>query len=227
MNLLTKLKDPRTNWKYILIVIVLASIVGGGILWLESRVTKEMVSLTQVPEIRKQGETINPKEREERLHEEEQKLLGEYGGKSYEEVIYRNQKFGFEFRYPKTYAEDHWARAREEDDFVSVGALIELGIFDSNGLTLNEYVTRYLDEEDIEVEYEENVVVSDEKAISISYHFGGLGRYGEDIFALHNGKIYIFNMTAGGESSVALQKGPGEWAVFSRIIESFRFLDER
>jgi len=26
------LKDPRTNWRYILVVVILAAIVGGGIL---------------------------------------------------------------------------------------------------------------------------------------------------------------------------------------------------
>jgi len=52
-NPLTKLKDPRTNWKYILIVVILAFVMGGGIFWFELQVTNELISLIEYPKIRK------------------------------------------------------------------------------------------------------------------------------------------------------------------------------
>jgi hypothetical protein len=36
--------------------------------------------------------------------------------------------------------------------------------------------------------------------------------------------VFYFNMTAGGESLVAREKGPDEWTVFERIMETFDFI---
>lgn len=44
------LKNSQTNWKYILIVVILATLVGGGILWFA---TKQEIPVTQLPEIKK------------------------------------------------------------------------------------------------------------------------------------------------------------------------------
>lgn len=51
MNFL--LKEGKINWKYIIIVLILAIIVGGGILWCT---TKQELSLSQLPEIKKPEE---------------------------------------------------------------------------------------------------------------------------------------------------------------------------
>jgi hypothetical protein len=58
LNFLTKFKDPRTNWKYILIVVVLAFLVGGGILSYWWEIKKEEVKKPQVkaPEERRFSE---------------------------------------------------------------------------------------------------------------------------------------------------------------------------
>jgi len=48
-----KLKDPRTNWKYVLIVVILATMVGGGIFWFKTEITKEITSLTQFPQVKR------------------------------------------------------------------------------------------------------------------------------------------------------------------------------
>jgi hypothetical protein len=52
-SFLVKLKDPRTDWKYILILVILAIIVGGGILWFKIEVVKEITSLIQFPQIKR------------------------------------------------------------------------------------------------------------------------------------------------------------------------------
>jgi len=47
------LKEGKTNWKFLLIVIILAIIVGGGILSYLGYFKREMISLTKFPEIKK------------------------------------------------------------------------------------------------------------------------------------------------------------------------------
>lgn len=49
------LKEGKTNWKYITIVVILALLVGGGILW---HVIKQEFSLTQLPDIEKLEKAI-------------------------------------------------------------------------------------------------------------------------------------------------------------------------
>ncbi len=53
LQILAKLKDSQNNWKYILIAIILTFVVSGGILWYQSKILREIVSLTQLPEIKK------------------------------------------------------------------------------------------------------------------------------------------------------------------------------
>ena len=47
------LKDPRTNWKYILIVVILAVLVGGGILWfsIKQEIPAEFPKITKPEKI--------------------------------------------------------------------------------------------------------------------------------------------------------------------------------
>ena len=47
------LTQGKTNWKYVLVVLILAVIVGGGILGYTKYFKKELVSLAQLPEIKK------------------------------------------------------------------------------------------------------------------------------------------------------------------------------
>jgi len=53
LQILAKLKDSQNNWKYILTAIILTFVVSGGTLWYQSKILKEIVSLTQLPEIKK------------------------------------------------------------------------------------------------------------------------------------------------------------------------------
>jgi hypothetical protein len=81
LNLLTKLKDPRTNWKYILIVVIMVLMVIVGVLSYQWRLMKEGVPLTNFPQIKKRETTI-----ENKIHDWE---------------TYRNEKYGIEIKYPR------------------------------------------------------------------------------------------------------------------------------
>ena len=70
----------KTNWKYILIVFVLAVIVGGGILSYVKYLEREMVSITKFPEVKKP----------EKVEEETANWR-----------TYRNEELGFEVKYPQ------------------------------------------------------------------------------------------------------------------------------
>jgi hypothetical protein len=79
MQFLTK---GKTNWKYILIVVILAAIVGGWIFGYLRYFNKEISSLTKFPEIKKPEK---PKIEEEIANWK----------------TYRNEEYGFEIKYPE------------------------------------------------------------------------------------------------------------------------------
>ena len=81
------LTQGKTNWKYIIIVLVLAVIVGGGILgWIK---TKELAT-SELPKIEKPEKII-----------EEEKTKPE--DKTANWKTYRNEEYGFEIKYPKDF----------------------------------------------------------------------------------------------------------------------------
>ncbi len=78
------LTQGKTNWKYIIIVLILAVIVGGGILiWVE----KQKVPSIELPKI----------EKPEKVGKEEPRPENETANWR----TYRNEEYGFEIKYPK------------------------------------------------------------------------------------------------------------------------------
>jgi hypothetical protein len=83
---LSKIRDSRTNWKYLLIVMILALLVSGGIWGYLRCFEREISSLSKYPEIKKLE-----KSKREKLKAEEEIANWK---------TYRNEEYGFEFKYP-------------------------------------------------------------------------------------------------------------------------------
>jgi len=104
MNFL--LKEGKTNWKYILIVVILVIIVSGGILGYTQYFRKEIISLSKFPEMKKPEKIV----KDETANWE----------------TYRNEKIGIEFQYPKEkfrYFEEEYREYSGEDPYFSGKAI--------------------------------------------------------------------------------------------------------
>jgi len=85
----------KTNWKYILIIVVLAVIVGGGIVVYSRDFIKEIVSISQSPvAIVKKTEKVTPKEVSEEIIKEEEITNGS---------IFSIEEYSFSMKIPTSY----------------------------------------------------------------------------------------------------------------------------
>lgn len=241
------LKDPRTNWKYIFIILILAIVVGGGILWFS---VKQEPSY-QPPEIEKpekvvEDETANWK-------------------------IYRNKDYGFEVKYPEDYLvkEEKIAHGLEEEqpleyilsyryekpvwllntvriyssltEFPPKGAEIEINIFNNaNNLTVKQwldYINKGVEQGLI---YEGRAVVDREPVSvvgieSIKGVYGCCGKCVEGIFISKGDKIYNLGIegVAGFFPDYVGYYGYsekdecyfGDKSIFNQMLSTFRFLE--
>jgi len=203
MPFLTK---GKTNWKYILIILILAVIVGGGILGYSRYFKKEISSLSKFPEIKKPEKS--------KIEEE-----------TADWVTYKNEEYGFEFKYPKEFAENKFCMARETEGGIEVGRFIYISIEDSKGLNLSEYIDSVFPKE-FNIESKENITVGGEEAVKIIYSFSGPGAYGEAVFLLKDKKAYLFEFAYGNNPCVAHKLGIDEFDAFEYIISTFKFLEE-
>jgi hypothetical protein len=94
MPLLTK---GKTNWGYILIVVILTILVGVGIWKYLNIWKKEMISISQFPEIKKREKP------EKGVSKVEEKAKIESISENWN--VYKSEKYGFEFEYPKEWGE--------------------------------------------------------------------------------------------------------------------------
>lgn len=127
---------------------------------------------------------------------------------------FTNDRYGFTFRYPES------CGASELDGSFHVGGRIELAVLDAEGLSLVDYVSRFLDDRVKnsywQIENTETGSLGGQDAITVDYRFGGQGRFGTATFALKDTQVYVWGLTAGGFTC-------DEPNVYPAVLSSFRF----
>ncbi len=126
---------------------------------------------------------------------------------------YTNKEYGFEIKYPKG---NQCEFSEIEEGSFSFGR-IELSVLDSKGLNLNDYVDKFIADNDWTIEIRETTTVANREGIKLIYRFGGANRYGEVTFVKNNGNIYAIGYTSG----IFLCNEP---EIFPKMLSTFRFL---
>jgi len=140
---------------------------------------------------------------------------------------YRNEEFGFEFQYPKEFAESQECKARMSEvqtNVVNIGNRINITIGDSKGMSLEDFVSADFSREFLFDINQSEQSVGGEKAITISYRVEGTGRLGTVTFIKRGAKIYQFDYLAGGDCAAAHIADISELDVLSQILSTFRFV---
>ncbi len=127
---------------------------------------------------------------------------------------FSNDKYGFAFRYPEA------CGVSEMDGSYYVGGRIELAVLDAERLSLGDYVDRFMAEraksEDWEIENARSGSLGGQPATTIEYRFGGQKRFGTATFAIKDGKVFVWALTAGGFTC-------NEPDIYDQVVSSFRF----
>lgn len=141
---------------------------------------------------------------------------------------YRNEEFGFEFQYPKGFAESKECKARMsggQKNVVNVGNRIDITVGDSKGMNLQDFVAADFSREFLFDTHQSEQSVGGEKAIMISYRVEGTGRLGTVTFVKRGDKIYRFDYLAGVDCPAAYAGDTSELDVLSQILATFRFVE--
>jgi len=225
----------KTNWKFLLIVIVLAVIAGGGALWYSLRKEQVEFSLSQNP---------SPQcSKDEDCGEGEICIKGAcLVDETADWQNYRNNWYGFEFKYPPIPAGCENCIINFDDfndEIFSVGRL-SLRVEDLEASNLSEYVYNIFPRERGEVKVEEadgsqylketfvesrkNITVGGQEAIKVDYRFGGTGRFGTTTFVKRDDWVITFEFTTGGFCCDSSIDTIYEEEVYEAMLSTFSFL---
>ncbi|MHB1415713.1 MAG: hypothetical protein ACYC1C_10700 [Chloroflexota bacterium] len=107
----------------------------------------------------------------------------------------------------------------EADQSLAIGSGIWLEVLDGAGLSLADFVDQLMEKKvqaaGWTIESRQTSQVGGNTAEHVEYRFGGTNRYGAVYFIQDQGKIYAWQLTAGGLTC-------GEASAFGDIVASFR-----
>ncbi len=148
---------------------------------------------------------------------------------------YRNEEYGFEFKYPTIYDEKEEyesCRLRESINkdvnphlFISLASRVWLQILDPEGLTLSEYVDKKTDSELIELESKKTTLVGGKEAVSLTYRLLGSGAYGLMTLLEKDGKIYMFSLERPVSKCFEIEN-ISVFTVYGKILSTFKFIEK-
>ncbi|MEK7510506.1 MAG: hypothetical protein AAB567_03070 [Patescibacteria group bacterium] len=206
----------KTNWKLIGITVVLALVLGGVLISWQMQPAAPMQQTPPPP-------VSTPSPQPQAINNQQSTIdMSDW-------QTYRNDEFGFEFQYPKEFAESQDCKARMskvQKNVVDIGNRTDVSVVGSKGLNLEDFVAADFILESLFDIHRSEQIVGEEKAITISYRVEGTGRFGTVTYVKHADKIYRFDYLAGVDCSVAYATDMSELDVLNQILSTFRFVEE-
>lgn len=146
---------------------------------------------------------------------------------------YRNEKYGFEFKYPKEYDECEPCKLKESENLIEIGeGRFSIEIINSGGLSLIDYVNKFVNEEKKLGVLPENISVGEisvggNEGFAVSFSGSRPASY---IFLSKDNKIYQISWGALGVTGClgyykeCKADVPSELEIFEQIPFTFQFL---
>lgn len=133
---------------------------------------------------------------------------------------YRNEKYGFEFKYPKDWVFSDAADGQTVFHSGNGTLLLSLNLFDGQKLTLNERekLNKNITGEEIKTE---RINFKDVSALKTEFSGGPQSPGGDEIYFIKDNKTYILSFTVTG----GFQNIPRDLGDEDKILSTFKFTD--
>jgi hypothetical protein len=150
---------------------------------------------------------------------------------------YRDSKYPIAFEYPAAYdlpdyasCAPHLLQAGDSYE-VGVGNRTTLSVLPPEGLSLEEYVDKFIEDKaalgEWTLDRRAAADIGVGKAVAgilVDYRFGSTNRFGTATFAMHGDSVYVFGFTAGATCDVP-EAGIGETDAYQQMLRTFTFTD--
>ncbi len=231
----------KTNWKFLVIILCVAIIIIIGFLWFFDAWQKILgYEKLDCDILCGNGTCENRIIYDDKPHCFETK---ESCPKDCDETAdwqtYRNEEYGFEFKYPGIFDRFENCKLIENDNTVAVGSRFAISILDAKELNLLEYVAKVREEslrEQVfpppeEAWHQEDIYVGGIKGIKVVWFHGS--RYSQMIYLSKDNRIFDIGFTAGISClDYYVEQGlldenelRNELDIFEQIPITFRFLE--